>query len=122
MEESKKENSASDLQWSTGMPDFDNMIEGLYPGDNLLIKIDNAEKILRNIIKSTTIPLRVRLHKIFPSNHLLARIESNANLIEMINNEGIREKIDSSLKSLGFTFVTIDISGFSSGSMDKLVK
>ena len=89
---------------------------------DLLTKIDNAEKILRKIIKSTTIPLRVRVHKIFPSNHLLARIESDANLIELINNEGIREEINSGLKKLGFTFVTIDISGFSSGSMDKLVK
>jgi len=72
---------------------------------DLLTKIDNAEKILRKIIKSTTIPLRVRVHKIFPSNHLLARIESNSNLIELINNEGIREEIDSSLKSLDFPAV-----------------
>jgi uncharacterized protein len=89
---------------------------------DLLTKIDSAEKFIRNIIKSSTIPLRVRVHKIFPSNHLLARIESNAKLIELINNEGIREEIDSGLKNIGFTFVTIDISGFSSGSMDKLVK
>jgi len=90
--------------------------------EELLTMIDNAEKFIRKIIKNSTIPLRVRVHKIFPSNHLLARIESNANLIELINNEGIREEIDSGLKNLGFTFVTIDISGFSSGSMDKLVK
>ena len=89
--------------------------------EDLLTKIDNAEKFIRKIIKSSTIPLRVRVHKIFPSNHLLARIESDANLIELINNEGIREEIGSGLKKLGFTFVTIDISGFSSGSMDKLV-
>ncbi|MHA1512097.1 MAG: hypothetical protein ACTSRX_10310, partial [Promethearchaeota archaeon] len=88
----------------------------------LLTKIDTAEKIIRKIIKSSTIPLRVRVHKIFPSNHLLARIESNSNLIQLIINEGIREEIDLVLKKLGFTFVTIDISGFSSGSMDKLVK
>jgi uncharacterized protein len=90
--------------------------------EEILTMIDNAEKFIRNIIKSSTIPLRVRVHKIFPSNHLLARIESNSILIELINNEGIREEIDSGLKKLGFTFVTIDISGFSSGSMDKLVK
>jgi len=89
---------------------------------DLLTKIDTAEKIIRKIIKSSTIPLRVRVHKIFPSNHLLARIESNSNLIQLIINEGIREEIDLVLKKLGFTFVTIDISGFSSGSMDKLVK
>jgi len=90
--------------------------------EELLTMIDNAEKFIRKIIKNSTIPLRVRVHKIFPSNHLLARIESDANLIELINNEGIREKIDLGLKKLGFTFVTIDISGFSSGSMDRLVK
>ena len=89
---------------------------------DLLTKIDNAEKFIRKIIKSSIIPLRVRVHKIFPSNHLLARIESDASLIELINNEEIRKEIDSSLKKMGFTFVTIDISGFSSGSMDKLVK
>ncbi|MHA1646551.1 MAG: hypothetical protein ACTSVL_03165, partial [Promethearchaeota archaeon] len=51
MEESKEEKSASDLQWSTGMADFDDIIEGLYPGDNLLIKIDKIEEY-RPIVKS----------------------------------------------------------------------
>ncbi len=90
--------------------------------ENLLNMIDKAEIFLRKIIKNSTIPLRVRVHKLLPSNFLLARIESDANLIELINNEGIRKEIDSRLKNLGFTFVTIDLYGFSSGSMDKLVK
>lgn len=90
--------------------------------EDLLNMIDKAEIFLRKIIKNSTIPLRVRVHKLLPSKFLLARIESDGNLIELINNEGIRKEIDSRLKNLGFTFVTIDISGFSSGSMDKLVK
>ncbi len=89
--------------------------------EDLLTKIDKAEIFLRKQIKDSSIPVRVRVHKLLPSNHLLARIESSARLIELINNKGIREEIDSSLKKLGFTLVTIDISGFSSGSMDKLV-
>ena len=90
--------------------------------EDLLNMIDKAEIFLRKIIKNSTIPLRVRVHKFLPSNFLLARIESDANLIELINNEGIRKEIDLRLKNLGFTFVTIDLYGFSSGSMDKLVK
>ena len=90
--------------------------------EDLLTKIDKAEIFLRTLIKKPTIPLRVRIHKLLPSDLLLARIESDASLIKLINNRGIREEIDSSLKKIGFTFVTIDISGFSSGSMDKLVK
>ncbi len=88
---------------------------------DLLTKIDEAEMFLRKKIKDYSIPIRVRVHKLLPSNYLLARIESDASLIELIKNKGIREEIDSSLKKIGFTFVTIDISGFSSGSMDKLI-
>ncbi|QEE14212.1 ATP-dependent sacrificial sulfur transferase LarE [Promethearchaeum syntrophicum] len=89
---------------------------------DLLNKIDKAEIFLRTLIKNTTVPLRVRIHKLLPSDLLLARIESDARLIELINNRGIREDVNSNLKKMGFAFVTIDLSGFSSGSMDKIVK
>ena len=89
--------------------------------EDLLTKIDKAEIFLRKTINNSTIPIRVRIHKLLPSDYFLARIESDASLIELITNKGIREEIDLSLKKIGFTFVTIDISGFSSGSMDKLV-
>ena len=90
--------------------------------EDLLTKVDNAEIFIRKLINSSKIPIRVRVHKLSPSDHLLARIESDQSLIELINNREMREEIDSSLKKLGFTYVTIDISGFSSSSMDKLVK
>jgi len=54
--------------------------------EELLIKIDKAEIYLRKQIKDSSIPIRVRVHKLLPSNHLLARIESNARLIELIYN------------------------------------
>ncbi len=90
--------------------------------EDLLTKIDNAEIFIRKLINNSKIPIRVRVHKLSPSDHLLARIESDQCLVELINSRETREEIDSRLKKIGFTYVTIDIFGFSSGSMDKLVK
>ncbi len=89
---------------------------------DLLAKIDKAEQFLRKKIKDPKAPIRVRIHELSNSNKLIARIESNKKLFDLISITETRSEINEYLKKLGFIYVTIDLSGFKSGSMDKLVK
>jgi len=79
-----------------------------------LIMIREAEKYLKN--KFNLKQLRVRLHE-----ESLARIEflpeDLPNILTTNNMKLIRTK----LKELGFTYVTIDIEGFRSGSMNEVL-
>ncbi|MFC7392242.1 ATP-dependent sacrificial sulfur transferase LarE [Scopulibacillus cellulosilyticus] len=76
-----------------------------------LRKIDQSEKFIRNIgIRQ----VRVRTHD------ALARIEVEAR--DMYHLMAHRIDIERKLKSLGFSFVTIDLSGYRSGSMNQLLE
>ena len=76
-----------------------------------LIMVREAESFLRNTFKLKQ--LRVRIH-----NGNLARIELlKEDLPKMINNQNLNQ-INIKLKELGFTYITIDIEGFRSGSMN----
>ncbi len=59
---------------------------------------------------------RVRLH-----DGELARIEVPVSEIERLANPDIREEITARLTELGFQFVTLDLQGFRSGSLNALV-
>jgi pyridinium-3,5-biscarboxylic acid mononucleotide sulfurtransferase len=72
-----------------------------------LDRIDRAEEVLRALGFDV---LRVRDHGD------LARIEVPADAIDRVAEQ--RETIERSLKDLGFTYVTVDLGGFRSGSMN----
>jgi uncharacterized protein len=59
---------------------------------------------------------RVRLHE-----GELARIEVPAEEIARLAEPGVRAGIAARLKELGFRFVTLDLEGFRSGSMNELI-
>jgi pyridinium-3,5-biscarboxylic acid mononucleotide sulfurtransferase len=59
---------------------------------------------------------RVRLHE-----GELARIEVPSTAIARLAGEGIREALAQRFRELGFTFVTLDLEGFRSGSLNTLV-
>ncbi|MBW1691235.1 MAG: ATP-dependent sacrificial sulfur transferase LarE [Deltaproteobacteria bacterium] len=59
--------------------------------------------------------VRVRYHA------PVARIEVSAGEIPRLVEFPIREKVIEGLKSLGFTYVTLDLSGYRSGSMNELL-
>jgi uncharacterized protein len=60
--------------------------------------------------------LRVRLHE-----GELARIEVPPEALGRLAEAGYREKLVAYLKDLGFRFVTLDLEGFRSGSLNTLV-
>jgi len=85
---------------------------GLEINKERLKQIEEAEDFLRTL---GLVEFRVRHHD------TIARIEVNAEDIEKITKEPTRTQIVEKLKSLGFKFVTIDLQGFRSGSLNELL-
>jgi uncharacterized protein len=78
-----------------------------------LAMIDAAEQCLREQGLRT---VRVRYHK-----GDVARLEVPPAAIEQLCQPNVREPLVARLKSLGFKFVTLDLEGFRSGSLNVLV-
>ncbi len=78
-----------------------------------LAMIDRAERFLR---AKGFQPLRVRYHK-----GDMARIEVSAEAIGRLLDGELRRKIVSELKAAGFKYVSIDLEGFRSGSMNEIL-
>ena len=76
-------------------------------------RVEEAEAFLRDFGLRE---LRVRLHE-----GDLARIEVPAEAIARLADAGTRERIARMLKGLGFRYVTLDLEGFRSGSLNDLV-
>ena len=80
-----------------------------------LTMIREAEKFLKSTFKLKQ--LRVRLHE-----ESLARIELlQKDIVHILTQENLLI-IKNKLKKLGFTYITIDIEGFRSGSMNEIFK
>ena len=75
--------------------------------------IDQAEQHLRSLGLRT---LRVRYHR-----GDLARLEVPLDALPRLCEPGIRDKLVRRLRELGFRFVTLDLEGFRSGSLNTLV-
>lgn len=78
-----------------------------------LEKIERAEGFLHSL---NLMQVRVRCH----GN--LARIELNLDLLEYVIKKDLREKIAQELKKLGFTYVTVDLNGYKTGSMNAAIQ
>jgi len=82
---------------------------GLEVTEQRLKQTEQAEDFLRGL---GLVEFRVRHHD------TVARIEVHAEDIKKITTEPNRSKIVEKLKSLGFKFVTVDLQGFRSGSLN----
>jgi len=80
---------------------------------DILMRVAYAEKIIRELGFSG---IRVRVHGD------LARIEAAPEDIPLLSYIHTREEISSELKRLGFKYVTIDIDGYRTGSMNEVLK
>lgn len=83
---------------------------GLEVTEQRLRQIDQAETFLRSL---GFVEFRVRHHD------LIARIEIPPAQITEILAEPVRSQVVERLKSLGFQFVTVDLQGFRSGSLNE---
>ena len=78
-----------------------------------LAMIAAAERFLR---EHGFQPLRVRYHK-----GDMARIEVSLEALPRLFEPGFRDEVVEKLKSLGFKFVSVDLEGFRSGSMNAVL-
>jgi pyridinium-3,5-biscarboxylic acid mononucleotide sulfurtransferase len=90
-----------------------------------LLMIDRAETFLRKFMvtlvresssmESRPVACRVRYHE------KLARIEVPPDWIEVLARPVHRAKIDAAFREIGFQYVTIDLRGFRSGSLNEVI-
>lgn len=78
-----------------------------------LAKVDNAETFLRD---EGFRFFRVRFH-----DERTARIEVGKEEIHRLLDDDLRERLVAHLKQLGFTYVTLDLQGYRTGSMNEVV-
>ncbi|MCW4043028.1 MAG: ATP-dependent sacrificial sulfur transferase LarE [Candidatus Bathyarchaeota archaeon] len=81
--------------------------------ENKINRVAEAEKFIRKLIGPKI--LRVRDHG------SMARIEFGRNERKLLFDEKILDSINEKLKSLGFHYVTMDLLGYRSGSMDEVL-
>jgi len=81
--------------------------------EDKIYRISQAEKFISSLIGPKV--LRVRDHG------SIARIEFGRNERKLLFDEKILDLINEKLKSLGFHYVTMDLLGYRSGSMDEVL-
>jgi len=86
------------------------LIYGLEVTEERLNQIEQAEDFLRSL---GFVEFRVRHHD------TVARIEVHPNDFTKLTSDETREKVLEKLKSLGFQYVTLDLQGFRSGSLNE---
>jgi uncharacterized protein len=77
-----------------------------------LSMVSEAEKYLRGL---GLVQFRVRHHE------TIARIEVLPEDINILTNSTAREKLTARFKEIGFTYVTLDLAGYRSGSMNEVL-
>lgn len=78
-----------------------------------LIKVDKAEAFLRSF---GITQVRIRHHS------QIARIEVLKDEIPKLLDEEVRDKIVSKFKKIGYAYITIDLQGYRTGSMNEVLK
>lgn len=78
-----------------------------------LTRIDTAETLLRDLGFRY---FRVRFH-----DERTARIEVGTQEIKRLGDDDLRRQIVNKLKDLGFTYVTLDLQGYRTGSMNEVL-
>jgi len=81
--------------------------------DEVLGKIEEAERFIRNLGFKE---VRVRHHD------YIARVELGKDEIPKILDEEVMDDISKKLDSLGYTYVTVDLKGYRTGSMNEVLK
>ncbi|MDN5317430.1 MAG: pyridinium-3,5-biscarboxylic acid mononucleotide sulfurtransferase [Thermoanaerobacterium sp.] len=74
-----------------------------------------VEKSEEYLLKLGFVGFRVRHHGD------IARIELNPDQINMMMDENIRKSVVSKLKEIGFKYVSLDLEGYRTGSMNEAV-
>lgn len=74
-------------------------------------RIDEAEAFLRQLLDLRELRVRCEANE-------LARIEVPVDAVNLLTSPALRDKVCDKLRALGFRYVTVDLGGFRSGSMN----
>jgi uncharacterized protein len=74
-------------------------------------RVDQAERFLRNLLQERELRVRHEAND-------LARLEIPLGCLPRLLDPSLRQQVTTTLHSLGFRFVTLDLDGFRSGSMN----
>lgn len=85
---------------------------GIEITEQALHQVEQAEEFLRSL---GLVELRVRHHG------SLARIEVRPEQISLLTEESRRKQIVAKFKSIGFQYITLDLQGFRSGSLNEML-
>ena len=77
------------------------------------MKVDAAETFMRD--------LGFRFFRVRHHDDRTARLEVGPQEIDRLFDSGLREKIVNHFKSLGFAYVTLDLQGYRTGSMNEVL-
>jgi uncharacterized protein len=106
------------LSWQAGLPTWDKPAKAClssrlpFGSEITLEKLAAVEEAENFLEDSGFKEIRVRHHG------EIARVEVNKGQISRLASPSVREKVVSKLKSLGFKFITLDLSGYSTGSFN----
>ena len=107
------------LSWELGLPTWDKQsfaclssrfVYGETISEEKLGMVDKAEQLLLDLGFHQ---VRVRVHG------TMARIEVLPEELTRITQDEIRQKISRELRDLGFSYVTLDLAGYRTGSMNE---
>ena len=80
-------------------------------------KLEMVDKAEQFLLDMNFRQIRVRIH-----GENIARIEVESHEIERLVREDIRDKIVNEFKKIGFTYITVDLQGYRTGSMNETIK
>lgn len=110
-----------DMSQALGLPTWDNpsmaclasrFPYGEYINEEKLNQVADAERVLRSLGFKQ---MRVRHHG------PVARIEVMPELVSKVTQPDIRETLVAKLKALGFQYITLDLQGYRTGSLNELL-
>jgi uncharacterized protein len=84
---------------------------GLEVTPERVARVDQAERFLREMLQERELRVRHEAHD-------LARIEVSLECLTRLLDPTLRQQVTTSLHTLGFRYVTVDLDGFRSGSMN----
>lgn len=109
------------LSWELGLPTWDKQSFACLASRFVYGETINEEK-LKMVDKAEQLLLDMNFHQVRVRIHGdIARIEINPEEFARIIQDDSRKKIYDTLKNLGFSYVTLDLAGYRTGSMNETI-
>ena len=86
----------------------------------LLTLVERSETLLHQMLKTEVCAIRVRVH-VLAKEEYFARIEGDQQLFDFVQKSTNRQTLVQKLKEIGFSYVSLDLAGYTIGSFQEMV-